>query len=82
MKVKIIVPASVVSPKPTPAWRSVQRHHPSAFNVRADASARVIDAESIGSALLPVIYDLIDEVKQAMSGMLGSGVRATDHRSG
>ncbi|CAK9883788.1 MAG: Translation initiation factor IF-2 [Candidatus Erwinia impunctatus] len=41
------------------------------FNVRADASARrVIDAESIDLRYYSVIYNLIDEVKQAMSGML------------
>jgi translation initiation factor IF-2 len=41
------------------------------FNVRADASARrVIDAESLDLRYYSVIYDLIDEVKQAMSGML------------
>jgi translation initiation factor IF-2 len=41
------------------------------FNVRADASARkVIEAEEIDLRYYSVIYDLIDEVKQAMSGML------------
>ncbi|WP_353613058.1 translation initiation factor IF-2 [Mangrovibacter phragmitis] len=41
------------------------------FNVRADASARrVIEAESIDLRYYSVIYNLIDEVKQAMSGML------------
>ncbi|RWR01498.1 translation initiation factor IF-2 [[Pantoea] beijingensis] len=41
------------------------------FNVRADASARrVIDAESLDLRYYSVIYNLIDEVKQAMSGML------------
>jgi len=41
------------------------------FNVRADASARrVIEAENIDLRYYSVIYDLIDEVKQAMSGML------------
>lgn len=41
------------------------------FNVRADASARkVIEAESIDLRYYSVIYDLIDEVKKAMSGML------------
>ena len=41
------------------------------FNVRADGSARrVIDSESIDLRYYSVIYDLIDEVKQAMSGML------------
>ncbi|MCH1919158.1 translation initiation factor IF-2 [Shewanella sp. A3A] len=41
------------------------------FNVRADAQARkVIDAESVDLRYYSVIYDLIDEVKSAMSGML------------
>ncbi|PWC12082.1 translation initiation factor IF-2 [Brenneria roseae subsp. americana] len=41
------------------------------FNVRADASARrIVEAESLDLRYYSVIYDLIDEVKQAMSGML------------
>jgi translation initiation factor IF-2 len=41
------------------------------FNVRADASARkVIESENIDLRYYSVIYALIDEVKQAMSGML------------
>jgi translation initiation factor IF-2 len=41
------------------------------FNVRADASARrVVDTESLDLRYYSVIYNLIDEVKQAMSGML------------
>ena len=41
------------------------------FNVRADATARrVIEAEETDLRYYSVIYDLIDEVKQAMSGML------------
>ncbi|GGF55032.1 translation initiation factor IF-2 [Alteromonas lipolytica] len=41
------------------------------FNVRADATARrVIEAEEIDLRYYSVIYDLIDEVKAAMSGML------------
>jgi translation initiation factor IF-2 len=41
------------------------------FNVRADASARkVIEAEEIDLRYYSVIYQLIDEVKAAMSGML------------
>lgn len=41
------------------------------FNVRADASARrVIEEENLDLRYYSVIYDLIDEVKQAMSGML------------
>lgn len=41
------------------------------FNVRADASARrVIENENIDLRYYSVIYDLINEVKSAMSGML------------
>ncbi|AFJ45543.1 translation initiation factor IF-2 [Shimwellia blattae] len=41
------------------------------FNVRADASARrVIEAENLDLRYYSVIYNLIDEVKAAMSGML------------
>jgi translation initiation factor IF-2 len=41
------------------------------FNVRADASARkVIEAENIDLRYYSIIYQLIDEVKSAMSGML------------
>lgn len=41
------------------------------FNVRADAAARrVIDTENLDLRYYSVIYNLIDEVKQAMSGML------------
>ena len=41
------------------------------FNVRADAVAkRLIDEESINLHYYSVIYDLIDEVKSAMSGKL------------
>ncbi len=46
------------------------------FNVRADASARkVVDAEEIDLRYYSVIYQLIDEVKQAMSGMLAPEFR-------
>ncbi|RDV24491.1 translation initiation factor IF-2 [Alteromonas aestuariivivens] len=41
------------------------------FNVRADATARrVVESEEIDLRYYSVIYDLIDEVKAAMSGML------------
>ncbi|MEC5342802.1 translation initiation factor IF-2 [Brenneria populi] len=41
------------------------------FNVRADASARrIVESENLDLRYYSVIYDLIDEVKQAMSGML------------
>ena len=41
------------------------------FNVRADAQARkTIESESVDLRYYSVIYDLIDEVRSAMSGML------------
>ncbi|WP_076412802.1 translation initiation factor IF-2 [Shewanella sp. UCD-KL12] len=41
------------------------------FNIRADAQARkVIDAESVDLRYYSVIYNLIDEVRNAMSGLL------------
>jgi translation initiation factor IF-2 len=41
------------------------------FNVRADATARrIIEAEEIDLRYYSVIYDLLDEVKMAMTGML------------
>ncbi|KJR27906.1 translation initiation factor IF-2 [Vibrio navarrensis] len=41
------------------------------FNVRADASARrAIETASVDLRYYSIIYQLIDEVKQAMSGML------------
>jgi translation initiation factor IF-2 len=41
------------------------------FNVRADATARkIVENEEIDLRYYSVIYDLIDEVKSAMSGML------------
>ena len=41
------------------------------FNVRADASARkVVEAENLDLRYYSVIYDLINEIKAALSGML------------
>ena len=46
------------------------------FNVRPDNAARkVIESNSIDVRYYSVIYDLIDEVKQAMSGLLGSEIK-------
>ncbi|MDI3262657.1 MAG: translation initiation factor IF-2 [Fulvimonas sp.] len=46
------------------------------FNVRADASARkVIDANGLDVRYFSIIYDVIDQVKQAASGLLGVEVR-------
>ncbi|PAV02246.1 translation initiation factor IF-2 [Arsenophonus sp. ENCA] len=41
------------------------------FNVRADAAARrIVESENLDLRYYSVIYSLIDEIKQAMSGML------------
>ena len=45
------------------------------FNVRADASARkVIDTSGLDVRYFSIIYDVIDQVKQAASGLLGKEV--------
>ncbi|MCZ6804529.1 MAG: translation initiation factor IF-2 [Proteobacteria bacterium] len=46
------------------------------FNVRADASARkLVDAEGVGLRYYSIIYDVIDDVKAALSGMLSPEIR-------
>jgi translation initiation factor IF-2 len=46
------------------------------FNVRADASARkTVEAENLDLRYYSIIYQLIDEVKAAMSGMLAPEFR-------
>jgi translation initiation factor IF-2 len=46
------------------------------FNVRADASARrVIESNSLDLRYFSIIYDVIDQVKQVASGLLGVEVR-------
>jgi translation initiation factor IF-2 len=46
------------------------------FNVRADASARkLVENEGVDLRYYNVIYDLIDDVKQALSGMLAPEMR-------
>ena len=45
------------------------------FNVRADAPARrVIETEGVDLHYYSVIYDLIDDVKKAMSGLLSADI--------
>ncbi len=46
------------------------------FNVRADATAKkVIDAEGMDLRYYSVIYDIIDHIKQALTGMLAPEFR-------
>lgn len=46
------------------------------FNVRADASARrVIESQGLELHYFSIIYDVIDQVRQVATGMLGTEVR-------
>ncbi|MFC4820526.1 translation initiation factor IF-2 [Dokdonella ginsengisoli] len=46
------------------------------FNVRADASARrIIEANGLDLRYFSIIYDVIDQVKQVATGLLGTEVR-------
>jgi len=46
------------------------------FNVRADASARKVVADSdVDLRYFSIIYDVIDQVKQAATGLLGTEIR-------
>jgi translation initiation factor IF-2 len=46
------------------------------FNARADASARkVIESSGVDLRYFSIIYDVIDQVKQAASGLMGTEVR-------
>jgi translation initiation factor IF-2 len=46
------------------------------FNVRADAAARrIIEANGLDLRYFSIIYDVIDQVKQVATGMLGTEVR-------
>ena len=46
------------------------------FNVRADATARkIVDAAGLDLRYFSIIYDVIDQVKQVATGMLGNEVR-------
>jgi translation initiation factor IF-2 len=46
------------------------------FNVRADASARrIIEANGLDLRYFSIIYDVIDQVKQVATGLLGMEVR-------
>lgn len=46
------------------------------FNVRADASARkIVESNGIDLRYFSIIYDVIDQVKQVASGLLGVEIR-------
>ena len=57
-------------------WRAASKATIIGFNVRADASARkVIDMNGLDLRYFSIIYDVIDQVKQVASGLLGMEVR-------
>lgn len=46
------------------------------FNVRADASARkIVEANGLDLRYFSIIYDVIDQVKQVASGLIGKEIR-------
>ena len=46
------------------------------FNVRADAGARkIVEQEGLDMRYYNIIYDIIEDVKKALSGLLGTDVR-------
>lgn len=46
------------------------------FNVRADAGARkIVETENLDMRYYNIIYDIIEDVKKALTGMLGSDLR-------
>jgi translation initiation factor IF-2 len=48
------------------------------FNVRADASAKaIIEREGVDLRYYSIIYELLDDVKQVLSGMLSPEIRET-----
>ncbi len=65
------MPRSAASPNPTSIWRWRPKAVIIGFNTRADAGARKL-AENLGVDIryYNIIYDAVDEVKAALSGML------------
>ena len=64
-------PRSAASPRATSTWRSRRRRSIIGFNVRADAGARKLaEGNGVDLRYYNIIYDAVDEVKAAMTGML------------
>jgi translation initiation factor IF-2 len=69
-------PAWAASPNPTRIRRRPSKATIIGFNVRADASARrIIEQNGIDLRYFSIIYDVIDQVKQVASGLLGVEIR-------
>ena len=68
--------ASAASPNPTSRWPTPPSAVVVGFNVRANAQAKLA-ADQIGVEIryYNIIYDLVDDVKKAMSGLLSPTLR-------
>ena len=70
--------ASAASPNPTSRWRKRSGAAIIGFNVRAHKEARdVAERDGVEIRYYNIIYNLIDDVKAAMSGMLAPTMRET-----
>ncbi len=72
-------PASAASPNPTSRWPKPRAPSIIGFNVRAHKEAReAAERDGIEIRYYNIIYDLVDDVKAAMSGLLRADA-ARDH---
>ncbi len=72
------MPASAASPKPTSRWRLLPTPRSLASTWRANKQAReAAEREGIEIRYYAVIYDLVDDVKATMSGLLSPERRET-----
>ena len=70
--------ASAASPNPTSRWRKPRTPPIIGFNVRAHKEAReAAERAGIEIRYYNIIYDLVDDVKKAMSGLLAPTLRET-----
>ena len=70
------MPASAASPSPTLALATPPSAVVLGFNVRANAQAsEAAERDGVEIRYYTIIYDLVDDVKQAMSGLLAPTLR-------
>ena len=68
--------ASAVSPSPTWRLANASKAVVVGFNVRANAQAKALaDRDGVEIRYYNIIYDLVDDVKAAMSGLLAPTIR-------
>jgi translation initiation factor IF-2 len=75
--VRVVHSASAASPNPTCAGRSVGRADHRLQRPRQQAGARGSSAKGVEIRYYNIIYDLVDDIKAAMSGLLTPSVRET-----